>query len=274
MRKREDGRAIRNPRVACMNLGDVAASHSWSSKVYRPYDHASAVDTARARRTQPCKRDLRSERPIFAEPISAQSPTPGVSWPMHSTEPPPFPPPWPSEAKRRMMREESASSHAEAPLGPLAAAWQRDLQCWYTRLQVHFGFDPSDLPANLRKNSDKWRFRLQYLKEDQPELFDSVMRSIVKGHSIPFGEAKPDKFFRRRNPPSLAGDKVRAWAAIRKDMAHGALVPVNLPKDGMPRCVCPVRTADKNDGTARFVVSGGGRGWHGAHADCLSALTC
>ena len=36
-------------------------------------------------------------------------------------------------------------------------------------------------------------------------------------------------------------------------MAHGALRPVNLKEEGVPHCVCPVRTADKHDGTARFV---------------------
>ena len=36
-------------------------------------------------------------------------------------------------------------------------------------------------------------------------------------------------------------------------MAHGALKPVNLKADGIPHCVCPVRTANKNDGSARFV---------------------
>ena len=35
--------------------------------------------------------------------------------------------------------------------------------------------------------------------------------------------------------------------------AHCALRPVNLVAEGIPHCVCPVRTADKNDGSARFV---------------------
>ena len=72
------------------------------------------------------------------------------------------------------------------------------------------------------------------------------------GHKIPF-ERKPRKFFRGRNPPSLAADKHRAWAAIKKDISHGAIEPVDLPAEGTPHCVCPVRTADKSDGSARFV---------------------
>ena len=78
------------------------------------------------------------------------------------------------------------------------------------------------------------------------------MMDITIGHRIPF-DTPPKKFFRRRNPPSLAKDKKRAWAAISKDMAHGAIRLVDVPKEGIPHCVCPVRTADKNDGTARFV---------------------
>ena len=76
------------------------------------------------------------------------------------------------------------------------------------------------------------------------------MANIRDGHGIQFGERKPQKFFRR---PSLAADGARAWAAIKKDMSHGAIRPVDIQKGGIPHCVCPVRTADKNDGTARFV---------------------
>lgn len=72
------------------------------------------------------------------------------------------------------------------------------------------------------------------------------------GHEIPFSE-KPNRYFRRRNPPSLALDRDRAWVAILKDLAHFAIQPVNLAEQGVPHCVCPVRTADKSDGSARFV---------------------
>ena len=151
------------------------------------------------------------------------------------------------------MQRESSSRHPEAPLGPLAAKWEHDLQVWYTRLQKHFHFDASDLPANLRNNISRWRSRLEYLRLSRPALFDEIIGNIERGHKIPFGDVLPEKFFRRRNPPSLAADKTRAWAAILKDMAHGALEPVHIKREGLPTCVCPVRTADKNDGTARFV---------------------
>lgn len=171
---------------------------------------------------------------------------------MYSDEPPPFLPPWPSRAERRAMQAESAHRHPEDPLGPLAQAWVLKLQAWYSKLQEHFQFDPTDLPANLRRNVQRWRKRLAYLQKDQPELFESVINNIEEGHRIPFDRA-PKKFFRRRNPPSLALDKDRAWTAILKDLQHGALRPVDLKAEGVPHCVCPVRTADKNDGSARFV---------------------
>ena len=191
-------------------------------------------------------------RSVYRDPVPLGTPHPDAVWPMYGDEPPPFLPPWPSQAERRAMQAESSHLHPEDPLGPLAQAWVLKLQSWYSRLQDHFKFDPTDLPANLRRNIHRWKKRLAYLKKDQPQLFDSVIGSIEKGHRIPF-DRKPKKFFRRRNPPSLALDKVRAWTAILKDLRHGALRPVDLKAEGTPHCVCPVRTADKNDGTARFV---------------------
>ena len=150
------------------------------------------------------------------------------------------------------MAEESASLHPEAPLGPLAQKWVDDLTEWYSKLQAHFGFDPSDLPKNLRMNLDKWKARLSYLKPSHPGLYYLIISNIEHGHKIPL-ERSPRKFFRGRNPPSLAADRERAWTAIKKDIAHGALRPVDIKTEGIPHCVCPVRTADKSDGSARFV---------------------
>ena len=149
------------------------------------------------------------------------------------------------------MMQESSESHPEVPLGPLAQGWVDDLEQWYNRLQGHFQFDPADLPKNLRRNVNKWKYRLSYLQKSQPQLYNEIVHNILNGHKIPF-EKEPRKFFRHRNPPSLAADKERAWEAIRKDIGHGAIEPVDLAQ-GVPHCVCPVRTADKSDGSARFV---------------------
>ena len=180
-------------------------------------------------------------------------PTTGKNtWPMDDDEPPPIEPPWPTTKERRAMQAESSHLHPEAPLGPLAAKWTAELQAWYTDLQRHFGFDPSDLAANVRNSADRWSKRLEYLLPHNKDRFDSIMGNIRHGHSIPFTSI-PDKYFRARNAPSLASDKVRAWDAIKEDIGHGAIKPVDVIKEGMPRCVCPVRTADKSNGKARFV---------------------
>lgn len=150
------------------------------------------------------------------------------------------------------MYKESARTDPEGPLGPLASKWVADLVNWYERLQSHFGFRKSDLAANVRSNAHKWEARLSYLIHDSPELYDYLIQAIKVGHRIPFSTT-PTKYFRKSNPPSLSNDKVRAWEAIKGDIAHGAIAPINIEEEGLPWCVCPVRTADKSDGSARFV---------------------
>ena len=154
---------------------------------------------------------------------------------MHSFEPCPFPPPWPSNDHMDMLEAESSSTDPEGPLGPLAQQWVSDLCSWYQQLQKHFEFDPTDLAANVRRSAPRWRRRLRYLKTSDPRLFDYIMGNIEQGHRIPFGEnSLPQKFFRHRNPQSLSKDKVRAWEAIFKDIAHGAIRPVDLSNEDMP----------------------------------------
>ena len=153
---------------------------------------------------------------------------------------------------RDRMRDESANIHPELPLGPLASKWVGQLFEWYAKLQKQFMFDPSDLAANVRRSEARWARRLAFLKDEQPELHTYVMNMIRRGHVIPFKQT-PKRLFRKSNPPSLAADKHRAWTAVQGDIMHGAIKPVDIAKEGIPECVCPVRTADKNDGSARFV---------------------
>ena len=150
------------------------------------------------------------------------------------------------------MQAESAHSDPEAPLGPLASEWIKSLCLWYERLQRHFGFDPNDLASNVRNSLPRWKKRLQYLRRDHEETYNLVIDAIANGHKIPF-QKEPQKFFRSRNSPLLANDKIRAWAAIKADISHGAITPVDIAKEGIPHCVCPVRTADKSNGKARFI---------------------
>ena len=239
------------------NLLDSSVDAAWMSRPDNARDHVAAVEhlvkngSGEPRVDKPYG-TAKQRRTIFQDPVPIGDPGHPDTWPCYEDEPPPFPPPWPSEQSRRAMQAESAHLHPETPLGPLAKKWVQDLQAWYTRLQKHFNFDPADLPANLRRNIRKWEKRLSFLRADHPLLYEAIIASIRVGHKIPFAK-KPKKFFRSRNPPSLAADKIRAWVAIKKDLAHGALRPVDLKADGTPHCVCPVRTADKNDGSARFV---------------------
>ena len=198
--------------------------------------------------------DLRVPINRFTIILSRYRSPPGASWPMDSFEKCPIPPPWPSDRVIELMERESAHLHPEEPLGPLAQQWTESLCQWFSKLQEHFEFDPSDLAANVRRSAGRWRVRLQYLKRKNPARFQYVMDLIEVGHKIPFVDGKlPPRSFRHRNPPSLSLDKVRAWEAIKKDINHGAIIPVDLANEGMPRCVCPVRTADKSNGKARFV---------------------
>ena len=239
------------------NLLDSSIDGKWFANPVAVPSHAEAVKNLVSKRDRApgnggAYGTAKRVRSVLQEPVPVELPDDPSEWPLYGDEPPPFPPPWPSRALRRKMQRESSHLHPESPLGPLAQKWVHDLQDWYKRLQKHFGFDPSDLPVNLRQNVAKWERRLAYLKPQQPELFNSIINNIKYGHKIPF-EKKPKRFFRGRNPPSLAEDKARAWTAILKDLRHGALRPVDLVAEGTPHCVCPVRTADKNDGSARFV---------------------
>lgn len=245
------------PTAPPANLLDASVDSAWFSSPAPFRSHASAISRLAGKpRLAPGNGGvygtIKRARSVFQDPVHIAQPNPNAEWPLYSDEPPHFPPPWPSRSVRAAMERESAHIHPEQPLGPIASSWVRDLQSWYAKLQDHFKFDPINLPANLRRSIAKWEKRLAYRNPEQPETYRSVIGNIRFGHRIPF-KGLPKRFFRSRNPPSLAADKHRAWAAIVKDMRHGALRPVDLATSGVPRCVCPVRTAEKNDGTARFV---------------------
>ena len=233
---------------------DSSVSTSWLASHPSVRSHVDALEQLQAIPTPSHARFTRADKAIYDKPVPILEPTQGVSWPMDSFEACPIPPPWPSDRLIELMERESAHLHPEDPLGPLAQQWTSDLCEWFKKLQAHFQFDPTDLASNVRRSAGRWRARLQYLRVRDPERFQYVMDLIEKGHKIPFKKGElPPRSFRHRNPPSLSLDKFRAWEAIKKDISHGAIVPVDLAKEGMPRCVCPVRTADKSNGKARFV---------------------
>ena len=157
-------------------------SPEWLTNKARPHNHTEAVSQLRERRPESVNGSSKNLKRIFQKPVDViQSPI--NRWPMDSSEPPPFPPPWPSSSERRAMCAESSHRPPEAPLGPLAAQWQSDLCDWYRRLQSHFQFDPSDLASNVRKSADRWEQRLQYLKQSDKPKFDNIMECIKFGHT-------------------------------------------------------------------------------------------
>ena len=210
------------------------------------------MDLLRSAPQETTNNTMRRHKRLHEKPVELLTRPGGLKWPMDAEEPSPFPPPWPSAEVRKLMQEESDARGPEVPPGPYGQMWLNDLTTWYYKLQQHFKFDPTNLASNVFRSRHKWRARLTYLQQSEPERFRRIMSDIEVGHQIPFAKP-PKKYFRRANPPSLAEDKKRAWAAIMKDIAHGAIRPVDLRAEGVPTCVCPVRTADKSDGTARFV---------------------
>ena len=249
---REEGSPVVSSSVSTPDVLASTISPDWIAPNNRPADHGASINSLSAQMPDANARGLRRDKSIFEDPIPILKDSPLTQWPMDSFEPSPFPPPWPGPKDRAAMCRESASLHPEAPLGPLASHWVDQLVEWYERLQKHFEFNPANLAMNVRVNAHKWRRRLSFLAQDQKELFRFIVDFIENGHTIPFA-SPPPKYFRKANPPSLKADKVRAWAAIKRDMDHGAIIPANIEKEGLPWCICPVRTADKSNGTARFV---------------------
>lgn len=228
-----------------------AVDSSWFQHPRRLETHHQAVKEMIRNNPDVQQKTLRKDRSIFAPPVDVK-PQPSEQWPMDSYETPPIPPPWPTARQRQQMCQESSGKKPGEHLGPMAARWVSDLKEWYRQLQGYFQFDPSNLAGNVRRSKERWRRRLQYLRIEDEHTFEYVMDLIERGHFIPF-EREPKPFFRQHNPPSLAEDKDRAWDAIKGDIEHGAIEPVDIAKHGIPHCVCPVRTAEKANGKARFV---------------------
>ena len=246
-----DSKPTARPRTGSRGM-DASVHPSWFAPAKRPRDHNDAIESLLNARGDQQQSNLRRHKRMFDKPVELLDAPGGCTWPMLTDEPCPFPPPTPTADLMQAMRDESAHLPPSEGIGPLASMWTQRLQRWYLKLQKHFGFNPADLAGNVRRSRHRWSRRLQYLWTSDKPLYESIMSDITVGHKIPF-KTTPKKCFRRENPPSLALDKTRAWAAIMKDIAHGALRPVNIPLEGLPHCVCPVRTADKNDGSARFV---------------------
>ena len=182
------------------------------------------------------RRDVRATETIdYSVPEFSQ-------WPRRVPELPDIPPP-PVISKQLVkgIMEEARTADPNQPPGPVASAFVASLSEWREKLAEFFKLSKSDFPSNPRRAADRIQARLSFLPKERQIRIMKVIRS---GYTIPFSSVPPP-FFRRANGPDLASNKVAAWKALKKDIAHGAVRPCNLKRDGRPSVVSPVRTAPK-----------------------------
>ena len=163
-------------------------------------------------------------------------------WPRRVPELPNIP--CPPSITTRLVRDiaaEARTADPNLPPGPMASAFLAELGAWREKLAEFFNLSKSNFPANPRAAADRIEARLSFLPEERRER---IMKVIREGYKVPF-KSTPPPFFRRANGPDLASNKDAAWKALKKDMAHGAVRPCNLKRDGRPSVVSPVRTAPK-----------------------------
>ena len=92
---------------------------TWITKQLRPQDHTDAKRNFTAQSNNVRLHVGRKERSIMEKPVELlSSGLKAQKWPMGSTEPVPFPPPWPDKALRQRMYRESAHTDPEGPHRP------------------------------------------------------------------------------------------------------------------------------------------------------------
>ena len=172
-------------------------------------------------------------------------------WPRRSDTSAPAPPCVTPELVRA-VQEQDRGSLPDRPYPPALAAFVASLEEWRVRLAEHFALSSSCYAANTRAAAQRIRRRLACI---DPDRRCRIMRVVTQGYRIPLSSAPP-AFHRAHNSPDLLAHTAEAWAAIRKDMSHGAIVPCDL-RQGAPHVVSPVRTAPKGwrTGKRRFVVN-------------------
>ena len=154
------------PSLAALLAASV--DENWFAKPQNISSHQDAVDELHNAIPEVQQRTLKKDRSVFSNPVHIEDHV-LEQWPMGSTEKAPIPPPWPTKKERKEMERESSNRDAGTPLGPKASRWVDDLKKWYTSLQQHFEFDATDLASNVRRSVNRWRTRLRYLKQQNPE---------------------------------------------------------------------------------------------------------
>ena len=227
-----------------------AVSPDWLSS---SMSHAEIVSTAAAH--VPSRlRSRRVERALHTISHSPATPQGGfIPWPRRSSDPPSPPPPSITPELVRAVEQQDQHSDPDAPYPPALAGFVSDLERWHRRLLQHFGMSQSSYASNTRAAASRIRSRISFLPR---ERVTRVMRVVTEGYTIPFVSVPPP-FHRQHNSPDLRQHRDQAWAALHKDMSHGAVVPCDIPGQGLPDVVSPVRTAPKGwrTGKRRFVIN-------------------
>ena len=227
-----------------------AVSPDWLSS---SMSHAEIVSTAAAHVPSQL-RSRRVERALHTISHSPATPQGGfIPWPRRSSDPPSPPPPSITPELVRAVEQQDQHSDPDAPYPPALAGFVADLERWHRRLLQHFGMSQSSYASNTRAAASRIRSRISFLPR---ERVTRVMRVVTEGYTIPFVSVPPP-FHRQHNSPDLRQHRDQAWAALHKDMSHGAVVPCDIPSQGLPDVVSPVRTAPKGwrTGKRRFVIN-------------------
>ena len=228
-----------------------AVDESWMS---RRMTHSQLVETARGAvgGGASSSSSKRVSRAVGMVPTPAQGST-SVPWPRRTMEQGAPAPPVITSEMVEAIEAEDAVGNPDSPPGPAASAFIRQLSAWKDRLSTFFGLSSTCLASNLRSAAHRIRARILFLPRERVER---VMNIIQNGYLIPLLSAPPP-FHRSHNSPDLSEHKIAAWQALRKDIGHGAVLPCDLPRQGKPSIVSPVRTAPKGwrTGKRRFVVN-------------------
>ena len=231
---------------------DVMAGAVRPSWLKERLTHGDAASRARRRLDQSRQQSRRTRRAVECTEYSAvhDSFTP---WPRRSTDPPSPPPPVITRELVHQVVSQDVGCHPDKPYPPALQSFVADLEAWRQRLTEHFNFDSSCFAGNTRAAASRIRQRISFLPRD---LCAKVMDIVTNGYTIPFS-TQPPRFHRRHNSPDLSDHMEAAWAALKKDMGHGAVLPCNLARDGKPHVMSPVRTAPKGwrSSRRRFVIN-------------------
>ena len=181
-------------------------------------------------------------------PPRGSQPWPRRSWERGAPDPPTI-----TKALVEAIEAQDVMAHPDAPVPPAAAGFLRDLSAWHEKLVQYFKLSATSLAMNLRNAALRIQKRISFLPRDRVA---SIMNIILKGYMIPL-TSEPPAFHRAANGPDLSTYKAEAWAALSKDISHGAIIPCNLAADGKPHIVSPVRTAPKGwkKKERRFIIN-------------------